>query len=252
MMKLVIIIDLLITMIIFGIIFIYYFKFYGRYMFNLNLEWNKLIEKPRLYFLSILTTIYLTIVCSKYKMYDHEYFELTFYFLSVSSIIISIFIFIFFKDGLIKKIFIHKQIKELNLGTNIDKEYYSLDKTKKIYTEINKKIIEAEIDSFYCFLNRKKLGKKGKIKWLDITGKTNHLRTGSNKKTLYEFIQIAYDIDSDEENFNKQINNIIELYFLNNKKESFKYQDNTSSKTKSSNPKYLEEIRLQFHTLFNV
>lgn len=250
MYKLIIISDFCLTIIISWFLFKFYFKFYGRFMLNLNLEWDKLIEKPRLLFLSFFLLIYVIILYSKYNMKDNDYFDLIFYFVSILSILISILIFLCFNNKVLKGLIFNrhqKSLKESSKNLNFTNEQIQYS-----YNQLNqKKIISCSLESFISLLKLAPL-KNDKIKWLFIGQKTNNKKNKSNLNSLVEFIVATFKMNPNDSSLNKSIENIISTYFTDNHGIDFNISNNTVSKWRNREPKdYLIELKHEINQIFN-
>lgn len=249
MYKLIIISDFCLTIIISWFLFKFYFKFYGRFMLNLNLEWDKLIEKPRLFFLSFLLLIYVIILYFKYNMKDNDYFDLIFYFVSVLSILISILIFLCFNNKVLKGLIFNRHQKSLKESTkNLN---FTNEQIQYSYDIINEKIILCSYESYTSLINLAPL-KSNKIKWLHIGQKTYNKENISNRNSLVEFIVTTFKMNENDPSFNKSIENIISTYFTDNYGNDFKIPSNTISRWRNGKFKdYLIELRNEINQIFN-
>lgn len=244
---LILIIDILLTIGIGVGIIRHYYNFYGRYMHGIDLGWNKMIEKPRLFYLSLLLPTYYILQFSKH----HEKTDLTFWIIEIIVLIISFLLICTMTNKVLNQIVEKKHSKELEKNKKFE-IIYTKEKTTQIFDKINNVYVNTTYESLYCFLNQIELGNNEKIIWIDKTNKKNHTKYGSNRNTLIEFIKVAHNLDPEEINLNNKINSFIKLYFLNSFNKEFKYNDNNTTRSLNNKAKYLDKISRQFHLLLKI
>lgn len=247
--KTTIIIDLILSIIIFGFIFLFYLKAIGNYVFELNLKWNKSLEKPRLFLLTFLIFLFVTLIYYKYDLRYSDYHNFIFPILTFLSYVISTFIFLCFNNNLLKKFIFRQQVKKLEIF-NLKKEVkiFTLNEIDKIYKQLNQKYFKCSLENFSSFINSKALV-SDKIIWIDTTGKKKNKDNTGSLTTLIKFISVIQKITPEEENYKLNIEYLINYYFNKNDYESFQLQANSIYRWKNNNEDYLIELRQKFSSI---
>lgn len=247
--KTTIILDLILSITIFGFIFLFYYKAIGNNVFELNSKWNKSLEKPRLFLLTSLIFLFVTLIYYKYDLRYSDYHNIIFPILTFLSYLISIFIFLCFNNNLLKKFIFRQQVKKLEIF-NLKKEVkiFTLNEINKIYNQLNQKYLKCSLESFSSFINSQALI-SDKIIWIDTTGKKKNKDNTGSLTTLIEFISVTKKINPEDENYKQDIEYIISHYFNKKDSESFKLPNNSIYRWKGNNQDYLIELR---HKLYSI
>ncbi|WP_218599178.1 hypothetical protein [Polaribacter sp. NJDZ03] len=249
--KTTIIIDAILSLTIFGFIFIFYYKAIGYHAFELNSKWNKRLEKPRLFLIASLLLLFSALIHTKYGLEKSEYNTTIFFILTFFIYFISVFIFLCFNDKRLKKFIFRQQVKQLeNFGTKNKKDVITKKEVDKIYKKLNHKYFKCSLESFNSFINSKALFSE-KIIWLDATGKKRNKDKTGSLTTLIEFISVAQKISPEDENYKQNIEYIINYYFKKNESESFLLQENSIYRWKGNNEDYLIELRQKFDSIIS-
>ena len=249
--KTTIIIDAILSLTIFGFIFIFYYKAIGYHAFELNSKWNKRLEKPRLFLIASLVILFSILMHTKYDLRKSEYNTTIFFILTFFIYFISVFFFLCFNNKRLKKFIFRQQVKNIeNFNLKKEDKTFTLDEIDKIHKQLNQKYFKCSLESFNSFLHSEALISE-KIIWVDTTGKKKNKDNTGSLTTLIEFISVSQKINPEEENYKQNIEYLINYYFIKNESESFQLQANSIYRWKNNNEDYLIELRQKFDSIIS-
>lgn len=227
-------------------LFFKYFGFYIAFMFNSGFKWDKAIEKPRLFFYSVIIPLLLVLRTALIAELDREKD------INTLLLILYIIVFVAFSSllyfswtNIFKYKFIPKAEKIFdNINSPHKEKVTSNDENiNKVHKRLLNKYIDCSIDSFRCLLEQSDLNQSSKIKWLDV-GEKNH--TELNKQTLLEFIFLLFpDVyDSKRNQYRrKMIIAISDHYFCSKDGSKIEISNSVIDKWKKNNGNTRKKIK---------